>query len=123
MGKVPENAAIVSGKWVPAAANYSDNVLSVTYKVAGDMLSMSSPTGQSFSAKINGPQAPYVGDPGTSTVAIKKVGKFGYKETDYRDGKVIYVSTTTLAADGKTAKIMSENTANGQTMEFIAKKQ
>ena len=108
---------------MPTAATESENATTVTYKLAGDTLSMSSPTGQSYSAKINGPQAPFVGDPGTSTVAIKKVGKTGYKETDYRGGKVIYVLTTTLAADGKTAKMVGENTANGQTMEVVATKQ
>jgi hypothetical protein len=121
IGKAPAGAHAISGAWMATSGSDSDNGVTTTYKIDGDMLTMSAPTGQSYTAKINGPQAPYKGDPGLTTVAVKKIGANTYKETDYRDGKPMMVATTTLSADGKTAKVVSEFT--GQRMEVTAVKQ
>ncbi len=46
-----------------------------TYKVNGDELTMTTPTGQSYTAKLDGTEAPYKGDPGTTSVSAKQMGK------------------------------------------------
>jgi hypothetical protein len=121
IGKAPAGAHAISGAWMATSGSNSDNVLTTTYKLDGDMLSMSAPTGQSYTVKLNGPQAPFKGDPGLTTVAVKKIGAATYKETDYRDGKPLVVTTTKLSADGKTASIVSDFA--GQRMAVTAVKQ
>ena len=121
-GKAPKGAHAVSGTWVPATASSSDNGLTTTYTVAGTTLTMTSPTGQSYTATLGGPQAPYKGDPGTSTVKVKLIGTDTLEETDYRDGKVAVVTTTTVAPDGKTAKVVTDMKLNDHHFEATANK-
>ena len=71
----------------------SDNGLAITYKVEGDSFSMTNPTGQSYTVKLDGTEAPYKGDPGITRVSVKSMGKNAIEETDKRDGKVIVVRT------------------------------
>ena len=52
--------------------------------------------------------APYKGDPGTTSVSVKMHGKDTPEETNKRDDKVIDISKMTLEPDGKTAKIVYE---------------
>ena len=67
--------------------NISDNAITWSYKVNGDDLTMTSPTGQTYTAKMNGPEAPMQGDPGITTVSVKSMGKKTLEETDHADGK------------------------------------
>jgi len=101
----------------------SDNGLTVTYKTAGGSLSMSSPTGQSYTAKLDGTEAPFRGDPGTTSVSVKQVDKNTIEETDKRDGKVISVERMTVSADGKTMTVKVDDKLHGTTSEFTAAKQ
>jgi hypothetical protein len=94
-----------------------------TYKITGDSLSMSNPTGQSYTAKLDGTEAPYKGDPGTTSVSVKKLDKNKIEETDKREGKVISVAWMTVSADGKTMSIKVEDKLHGTTSEFAATKQ
>ncbi|MBV9551044.1 MAG: hypothetical protein JO256_15355 [Alphaproteobacteria bacterium] len=112
----------MSGSWhVASYSGISDNGLTITYKSGGGMLSMSTPAGQSYSAKLDGTPAPYKGDPGTDMVSVKMAGK-SVVETDMRGGKPIAVYTTTPSADGKSLSIKSENKLKGTSMIFTAKK-
>jgi hypothetical protein len=96
----------MSGSWrAQKADKRSDNGLKVTYKSEGDTISMSAPTGESYSAKADGTEAPFKGDPGTSSVTVKIIKKNILEETFKRDGKVIGVSKTEVDASGKTAKV------------------
>ena len=71
VGKAPAGNA-VSGSWRVQKAEGSENGLLFSYKtVEADTLSLSTPTGQSYTAKLGGPQVPYVGDPGITTVSLK----------------------------------------------------
>jgi hypothetical protein len=112
----------MSGAWrVASYASLSDNGLTITYKTSGGMLTMTTPTGQGYAAKLDGTPAPYKGDPGTSTVSVKMKGK-SLVETDMRDGKVIGVATTTPSADGKTITVVAENKLKGNSITFKANK-
>jgi hypothetical protein len=122
--KGPAGSHAVSGSWrMGKMDNLSDNTITWTYKVAGDELTMSSPTGQTYTAKVGGPDAPMKGDPGVSSVSVKMMGKNTLIETDKRDGKVISVMTLTLAADGKTAKGVGEDKLSGKSTSFSVVKQ
>ena len=95
----------------------------VLSKVSGDELTMIAPTGQSYTAKLNGTDAPMKGDPGVTSVSVKMLGKDTLEETDKRDGKVIGISKMTIAADGKSAKIVYDDTLHGTKTDYVAMKQ
>ena len=124
VAKGPAGSNAISGSWRTAKfENLSDNAITWTYKVSGDELTMTTPTGQSYTAKLDGTQAPYKGDPGTDGVSVKMRGKDTLEETDKRGDKVIGVAKFTLEPDGKTAKIVFEDKLHGTTRQFVAVKQ
>jgi hypothetical protein len=124
VAKGPAGSNAISGSWrMSKFENLSDNAITWTYKVNGNELTMTSPTGQSYTAKLDGTAAPYKGDPGTDGVSVKMVGKNTLEETDKRGDKVITVAKTTLQPDGKTAKIVVDDKLHGTTSQFVAVKQ
>jgi hypothetical protein len=124
VAKGPAGAHLISGSWrTTKMDNLSENALLVTFKVEGDTLTMSSPTGQGYTAKLDGTDAPYQGDPGTTSVSVKRLGKNGFEETDKRDGKVISVARNTVSADGTTLQVVIDDKLHGTTSKFVAQKQ
>jgi len=116
----PAGAHAISGSWkLDKYNNVSDEGLTVTYKVDGDTLHMSSPVGTSYDAKLDGSDAPIKGDIGGTTASVKKLGDDSYQETDKRGGKVVGVSTFTVGADGKLA-VTSEDKLAGSSMKYTA---
>ena len=122
--KPPAGANMISGSWrTTKIENLSENAITWTYKVEGDDLTMTSPTGQSYTAKMNGTEAPMKGDPGITTVSVKKIGKNTLEETDKRGEKVVGVAKSTLSEDGKTMSIVYEDKLGGMTTKYTATKQ
>jgi hypothetical protein len=123
VAKGPAGSHAISGSWRMAKMDaLSENAMSVTYKVTGDSLSMSNPTGQGYTAKLDGTEAPYKGDPGTTSVSVKKMGPSAIEETDKREGKVISVVRMTVSADGKKMTILVDDKLHGTHAEFAATK-
>lgn len=117
----PAGANAISGSWTPKSyANINDEALTVTYNVQGDTLHMSSPSGQSYDAKLDGSDTPIKGDTAGTTASVTKSGDT-YTETDKRDGKVVSVATFSVGADGK-LNVTSEDKRNGSTMKYMADK-
>lgn len=124
VAKGPAGSHAISGSWrTTKLENMSDNGLMWTYKVSGDELTMTTQTGQSYTAKLNGAQAPMKGDPGTTSVSVKMMGKSTLEETDYRDGKAISIARMVVSPDGKTMKLMVDDKLRGTKSEFMAMKQ
>jgi len=123
VAKGPPGSHAISGSWRGEKLGMSDNGALFTYKISGDELTMTSPTGSGFTAKLDGSEAPYKGDPGTTSVRIKLVGNDTLEETDLRDGKILSVSRMTVGADGKKAKIVAEDKRQNTTVSFEAIKQ
>lgn len=122
--KGPAGSHAISGSWRTATVDtVSDNGLLFTYKVEGDSISMTTPTGQSFTAKLDGTDAPFKGDPGQTSISMKKTGENAIEETDKRDGKVISVAEITLAPDGKTMTLAISDKLRGTEASFVAEKQ
>lgn len=95
----------LSGSWrAQKSDKLSDNALKVTYKSEGAMINMSQPTGESYSAKTDGTDAPHKGDPGVTTVSVK-VKKNTLEENFKRDGKPVSMSKMDVDATGKTARV------------------
>ncbi|MGO9242464.1 MAG: hypothetical protein ACLQBJ_16795 [Bryobacteraceae bacterium] len=124
VAKGPAGSHAISGSWRMAKmGDLSDNATVWTYKVSGDEIAFTSPAGQSYTAKLNGPDAPMKGDPGVTSVSLKMRGKDTLEETDKRDGKVIGVLRMTVAANGKSAKASYDDKLENRTMEFDVTKQ
>jgi hypothetical protein len=124
VAKGPAGSNAISGSWrTTKMEGLSDNAIVWAYKVSGDEIAMTSQTGQSYTAKLNGTDAPMKGDPGVSSVSVKMIGKDTLEETDKRSGKVISVFKMTVAADGKTAKASVDDKLQNRTTEFAVMKQ
>jgi hypothetical protein len=119
----PAGAHAISGSWkVDKYNNVSDEGLTVTYKLDGDTLHMSSPVGTSYDAKLDGSDTAIKGDVGGTTASVKKLADNSYQETDRRAGKVIGVTTFTVGADGK-LNVSSEDKLAGSTIQYTANRQ
>jgi len=119
VAKGPAGSNAISGSWRGTKMeSLSDNATVWTYKVSGDEITMTNPTGQSYTAKLNGTEAPMKGDPGVSSVSVKMKGKDTLEETDKRGDKVIGVFKMTVAADGKTAKASYDDKLQNRTTDF-----
>jgi hypothetical protein len=124
VAKGPAGSHAISGSWRAAKMeNVSDNGLTFTYKLQADSFTMTNPTGQSYTAKLDGTDAPYKGDPGSTSVSVKRLDKKTIEETDKRDGKVISVSRMTVSADGKGMTISNDDKLHGTTSKITAQKQ
>lgn len=117
-------AHAVSGSWHTVSySTVSDNGLTQTFKVDGNTISMTTPTGQQYNATMDGSSAPMSGDPGITSVSVKKLAANSIRETDNRGDKVVGVTTMTVSPDGKTMKVVFENKERGTTMSYKAMKQ
>jgi hypothetical protein len=124
VAKGPAGSNAISGSWrTTKLEGLSDNATTWSYKVNGDQITMSAPTGQTYTATVNGGDAPMKGDPGVTSVSVKMLGKNTLEETDMRNGKVISVFKLTVNADGKTAKAVAEDKLQNRTTEFAVMKQ
>ena len=122
VGPAPAGAHAVSGQWKPAKIdNVSAEGLTTTYALDGDTLHMTSPSGVSFDAKLDGTDTPIKGDPAGTTASVKRVGD-EFEETDKRDGKVIGIATFSVGADGKLNAVY-ENKLDGSKTSYSANKQ
>lgn len=119
IAKAPTGAHALSGSWQPLKMeSISDKELLITYKLEGDNFNMSRPTGQSYTAKLDGRDAPYRGDPDTNGVAVMLIGKNLIEETDKLNGKVVSVTRITVAPDGKSITVSVKDVQDGTTNEF-----
>jgi hypothetical protein len=115
---------LISGSWKTSKLeSLSDNATIWTYKITGDQITMTAPTGQSYTAKLNGGDAPMKGDPGVTSVSVRTIGNNVLEETDKREGKPIGVFKVAVAADGKTAKASYDDKLQNRTTDFMATKQ
>ena len=121
VGIKPSGVHATSGEWQISKVSQSDNGLLTTYKSNGDELTMSTPTGESFTAKFDGQDYPVKGAYTYDTVSLKKVDDHTIEETDKRGGKVVEVSK--MVVTGKTMKIESTNKLTDRTNTYVASKQ
>jgi hypothetical protein len=118
----PAGSGAISGSW---RTTKMENVppLTWTYKLRGDALTMTVPTGQSITAKLDGTDTPVNNDPGASSVSVKIVSKDTLEVTNKRDGKIIAILKMTVAADGKSAKVIYDDKLQDTRKEVVARKQ
>ncbi|MGA9464742.1 MAG: hypothetical protein WBV28_18275 [Terracidiphilus sp.] len=119
-GVAPAGVHATSGSWVIDKLKESDNGLDMTLKTSGDEITMTEPTGESYTAKLDGTDAPYKGSYNTDTVSVKKIDAHTLEETDKRGGQVIEVDKMTVA--GKKLTVVATNKLTDRTSTYIATK-
>ena len=123
VAKGPAGSLAISGSWkTTRMESLSDNGITWTYKTSGDEITMTNPTGQTYTAKLNGPDAPMKGDPGVSSVSVKTMGNT-LTETDKRKDKVVGILKLTVEPGGKTAKASFTDALQNRTTTAVAVKQ
>ena len=120
VGTKPSGVQATSGEWQIVKVEESDNGLTTTYKSNGDELTMSTPTGESYTAKFDGTDASVNGAYGYDTVSLKKINDHTLEETEKRNGSVTEVNTMTVS--GKSMKVSSDNKITGRTTTYTATK-
>ncbi len=123
VGPAPAGAHATSGSWVNSieGAQISDENMTAAISLKGEIFSLSSPTGEHFSAKLGGPRVPIVGDKAGTVAAVVREGN-SFKETDYIGGKAVWTGVYTMT-DPTTIKLEMLDVKSGRTNEFILKKQ
>ena len=120
----PKGSNQISGSWqAQKLENASENIMRVTFKSTEDGLSMRSQSGGSFTAKFDGKDYPYEGDPGISTVVLKKMNENAFEESDKRNGKVVSIAKWTLSPDGKILTVEGQDKLGGGTFKWTANKE
>jgi hypothetical protein len=124
VAKGPPGSHALSGSWKPLKMeSISDKELLITYKIEGDTLSMSRPTGESYTAKLDGTDAPYKGDPDTNGVSVNRIDKNTIEETDKLNGKVLSIARMTVAPDAKSMTVSSKDVQDGTTSQLTMHKE
>jgi hypothetical protein len=122
VGPAPAGAHAISGSWKPTKVeNVNAETLTVTFKADADTLHMSSPSGLSYDAKLDGSDTPIKGDPAGTTASVKKQSDNSYQETDKRAGKVVSVTTYSTGPDGR-LNVAIDNKLDGSKFSYSADK-
>lgn len=120
----PKGSAPISGSWMRTGlTSASDSIETVTYKVDGDTLTMTDPTGDSYTAKMDGTKAPVKGNPGVDTVEVTKMGSRSMMETDMHGGKVVETIKSTVARDGNSMTVVDNDKQRHRITTYKANKQ
>jgi hypothetical protein len=119
-GILPSGVHATSGEWIIEHQAGSSNALLTTYKTSGDEMTMTSPTGETYTAKLDGNDYPYRGSYAYDVVSLKKINDHTIEETDKRAGTVIDDSTLTVSPNGKTMTIVDTSKLTGRVDTFVA---
>ena len=91
-------------------ADVSNHAEDMIFQINGDILSMSDRLGRSFSAKLDGTEAPYNGSDSFTSVSLKTIDSHTIEESDKKGGKVVKISRWSVDPDGKTMHVRFDDT-------------
>lgn len=122
-GLLPAGVHATSGNWIMKKASGSAEVLLTTFKVNGDEITLTQPTGQTYTAKFDGADYPVKGDYGWDAVSLKRINPNTIEETDKYKGSVIGLATSTVSANGKTLTVVVTDMPSKRVSTYVATKQ
>jgi len=122
VGTAHPDVHATSGRWLVVSGQASENAQITTYKTSGDELTMTRPTGDTYTAKFDGNDYPVKGSYGYDQVSLKRVNDKSFEETDKLKGKVVEVDTWTVSKDGKTLTVVAVEKPSERTNTFVATK-
>jgi hypothetical protein len=111
-----------SGSWRIENVNEDAAELTTTWKSSGGVLSVSTPTGYGWEAKLDGKENPVKGTYANNTVSLKQLDDHSIEATYKRDGKIVSVDKITVSPDGKKMTSVEDNKLTGRISTFIAEK-
>lgn len=106
----PTGSHAVSGEWRVTDGDLTNHAEDTIFQVSENMLSMSDRMGRSFSAKLDGTDAPYNGSNEFTSVSLKVIDKNTIEESDKKDGKIVKISLWSIQPDGKTMHVRFDDT-------------
>jgi hypothetical protein len=115
----PPGSHAISGSWRTEKVESSANSITVSFKTSGDTVTMTSPMGQSFTAQLDGTESAYSGDPGTTSVSVRKLGENSIEETDRRGSAVITVIRWSVDSDGRTIHVRFDDRLRGVVTNMV----
>jgi len=119
----PPGSHRASGSWQPGALqDANEAVRTYAYQMTNDQFSMHW-NGQSYNAKFDGKEYPVHGDPGGTTVTVKRLNDRTVDETDHRQGKVTDEIRLAAAGDGNTIEVTDNDLIHHQITTFTLEKQ
>jgi len=118
---LPENSHPLSGSW-QEQQHVGGNLGTVQYRMTAEGLQMRW-NGQSYEAKFDGKEYPVAGDPGKTTVSLKKIDDATIEEADHRQGKIVDKIRLALAKDGNTIVVIDKDIAHGETITYTLERQ
>jgi len=118
----PTGSHAVSGAWQPDTFSGANDALrTFAYQMTSDHFSMHW-NGQSYNAKFDGKEYPVQGDPGKTTVILKKIDDHTVYEIDHRQGKVTDEILLAAAPDGTTLAVTDRDTIHDQITTYTLDK-
>ena len=84
---------------------------------------MSTPTGMTWEAKLDGKEYPVKGIYADETVSLKPLSDHSIEATYKRDGKIYSIEKITVSADGKKMTTVVDNKQTGRVSTYVDEKQ
>lgn len=106
----PKGSHAISGEWRVTDGDLTNHAEDTIFQVSENTLSMSDRMGRSFSAKLDGTDAPYNGSQEFTSVSLKVIDKNTVEESDKKDGKIVKISLWSIGPDGKTMHVRFDDT-------------
>ena len=107
---------LLSGAWQLLETDLTNHDEDTTYKISDNTLTMSDHMGRSFTARLDGTDAPYKGDPKFTSVSVKMLDGRTIEESDKNGGKVVLIDRWSIDPDGKTLHVRFDDT-HGKVQE------
>lgn len=95
----------------------------VTFKTGGGQLTMSVPSGAGYTAKLDGTEAPYLGEPSVDKVSVTMPDKSTLLEISKKDGVAWLEFRFVVDASGKGGKVSWKNLKSGKSGSYDVVKQ
>lgn len=124
VGDVAAGVNMVTGTWHPEQVkDVSVEVQTISYTTIEDGLAMHEGTGESYTARFDGREYSYEGDPGITGVILKRVDASTIEETYKHHREVVMVAHMSISPDGRTMRVSIEDKQRNTVLSFIANKQ
>lgn len=98
----PKGSHAISGSWHLIEADLTNHDEDTDYLVSNGTLSMSDRLGRSFTARLDGTEAPYKGDADFTSVSLRVIDERTIEESDKKDGRIVKVTSWRVDPDGTT---------------------
>lgn len=110
VGPATPGSHAISGEWQRLDYDLPNNDEDTTFHVNGNVLSMSDKLGRSFTARLDGTDAPYSGTPELTSVSVKLIDSRTLEERNKYHGQVVKITRWAVDPDGTTIHARFDDT-------------